>query len=113
MGETSESHTFRATRLHWLLTPAIIVYVAVELLSRLGAPSEWLPPPLRILAVAYLLLALAMTWRFFLEDRRTRRRKLRLCPTCGYDLRATPNRCSECGYISPQSPATIDAKEHP
>ena len=50
------------------------------------------PAPLAFLATA-ALPALAL--------RRSRRRSKApgLCPRCGYDLRATPDRCPECGSV--------------
>lgn len=51
-----------------------------------------LPYWLLSLCMIILPLAYARQWK-----RRVRRARTGHCPACGYDLRATPDRCPECG----------------
>jgi hypothetical protein len=48
--------------------------------------------------VAAVALFLPAAWTVHLS-RRYRRKRRNLCAACGYDLRATPTRCPECGAI--------------
>jgi hypothetical protein len=54
--------------------------------------SYWLVFLVAALPILFWMLVAFWRWR-----RAVRRARCRLCVTCGYDLRATPDRCPECG----------------
>ena len=69
------------------------------------AVSWWLP------ALAFAALPAARAWRRAVRRRRERRAGRNLCPACGYDLRATPARCPECGHVPSGAEAhSLDAR---
>ena len=97
-----------ALRIHYIpTTPTVVVYTAGETRHFAGFWYEsHSTPNARITAVAlpawFLLLLTAIGPVLWLRRRLRTGRQYPVghCARCGYDLRATPTRCPECGSES-------------
>lgn len=58
--------------------------------------------PLWVIAAVASILPLKSSLSIWQSLKSRRRRRNNLCVKCGYDLRATPERCPECGTIPPK-----------
>jgi hypothetical protein len=76
----------------------------MQLAGATGTEGIYTAPHWALLVTSAVPAGLAWALR---RRRRTRQRRLaqRLCLSCGYDLRATPGRCPECGTAAVRKPA--------
>jgi hypothetical protein len=68
--------------------------------------TYWLIPHSRLAGLLALPPTLWLTMAATPSLRRRCRRRRGLCVKCGYDLRATPDRCPECGH----APAKLESR---
>lgn len=59
--------------------------------------------PLWLVAALCGILPAVWLLKFWRARRRAARIRVGRCPVCGYDVRATPVRCPECGMLLPSS----------
>ena len=114
-------HCVSFTSVRKLITPVTVL--AAALLASLAAIGAWIAtaiksvsrlwpdliidasgePLVKVVALAIVYTAAAVL--LFRYRRRLLGARRGLCANCGYDLRATPHRCPECGAV----PSTTNA----
>ena len=77
------------------------VRISEHVTSRYGADVYWHGNGPRLYVGLFGLYPALLLWGLVWVIARRKGHDPSHCPTCGYDLRATPQRCPECGTVPP------------
>jgi hypothetical protein len=77
------------------------VRISEPVTSRYGAGVSWDGNGPRFYVGLFGLYPTLLLWGLVWVIARRKQHDSSHCPTCGYDLRATPQRCPECGTVPP------------
>jgi hypothetical protein len=90
---------------------AVSAFIVTWATGVIDAVNEWFLHHNQGIAEATLLLGLASipVWfpTFWKRERQQKRLRQGKCRSCGYDLRATPDRCPECGEVPNKTEAKV------